>query len=209
MTVRHFEGRKIYLKQRQIDLLLALDQTRHLGQAAELLHMSQPAASKALAQLEDYIGQTLFVRSGTGTYPTVLGSVVIDYAHNLAGAAKRISEELHALQNAHRQSLRIGILPSTSIHIPPRLVTALLARNSNLEISIREGLLHELLPQLVRHELDCVIGRTTARIDSNEIETTFLYEDPVALVAGINNDDVLRDGLSMEELLQLPWILPV
>src|SRR5690606_4585686 len=129
----------------------------------------QPAASKALAQLEEHVGNVLFERSGTGTNPTELGVLLINYARSLTGAAQRVSEELDAVLNRNRQTLRIGILPSTSIHITPRLITALLDRNSALEISITEGLLHELLASLTRHELDCVIGRPTSRINTEEV----------------------------------------
>jgi DNA-binding transcriptional LysR family regulator len=199
----------VFLKQRHIKLLLALDQCRHLGKAANALHMSQPAASKSLALLESQVGHTLFDRSGTGTEPTALGRIMIDYAKNLSGAARRISAEVDALVNRDRQLLRIGILPSASIHITPKLITALLDKSPELDITILEGLLHDLLDMLSNNHLDCVIGRTTSRIDSRQIEGLFLYEDPISLVCGANSDLARQPNVSPAELAGFMWILPI
>ncbi|WP_158215248.1 LysR family transcriptional regulator [Candidimonas nitroreducens] len=201
--------RPIHLKQRHIDLLLTLDRTRHLGQAAEALHMSQPAASKSLAQLESLFGYALFERTGSGTQATELGHAAIAHARNMDGAARRFGAELEALRQRGQQQLRIGILPSASIHITPRLITALLSRAGNLEISVHEGLLHDLLASLLERQLDCVIGRTTSRIDSSQIEGRFLYEDPIALVCGVQNPLGALPTPALAEIMGSMWILPV
>lgn len=207
--MKHEPAPAIFLRQRQIALLLSLVQTRHLGRTADELHMSQPAASKALAQLEEQVGHQLFERSGSGTHPTSLGVLVIDYARNLAGAAHRAAEDVAAALERGRKTLRIGILPSTSIHITPRLVAALLARDPAIEISIIEGLLHELLTQLNRYELDCVIGRNNTLVKNNEVASLFLHEDPVVLAVGAESPAASEAALSLEQALSLPWILPV
>lgn len=199
----------IFLKQRQIELLIALDQTRHLGQAAEQLHMSQPAASKALVQLEQHVGHALFERGGGGTAPTEAGRFLIEHARNLSGAATRLSVDLEAMLNKGLRRLRLGILPSPAIHIVPRLIDLLLEKDPALELSMQEGLLHELLPRLSSHDLDCVIGRTNSRMDKNEIDSIFLYEDPIAVAVGGGNRLVRGDETGIEDLLALPWILPV
>jgi len=198
-----------HLKARHVALLLSLDKTRHLGQTAEALSMSQPAASKSLSQLEEQLGQILFERSGAGTHPTQAGEMVIAHARNLTGAADRLATDLHALQQRDQRVLRIGILPSASIHITPRLVSTLLAWDENLDISIHEGLLHELLDSLLDRQLDCVVGRTTSRIDSSQIEGYFLYEDPVAIVCGADNPLTREPSPAPSELAESMWILPI
>ncbi|TEA79959.1 LysR family transcriptional regulator [Allopusillimonas ginsengisoli] len=198
-----------HLKPRHITLLLSLDRTGHLGRTAEALNMSQPAASKSLAQLEEQIGQTLFERTGTGTRPTAIGELVIAHAKNLAGAADRLANDLKALQLRHQRVLRLGVLPSASIHIAPQLVSTLLAKAPDLDISIHEGLLHDLLDGLLDRRLDCVIGRTTSRIDSNQVEGRFLHEDPVSIVCGTGNPFARRRQLSPSDLAACMWILPI
>lgn len=170
--------------------------------------MSQPAASKSLAQLENQLGQVLFERTSTGTHPTPLGDVVIAYAKNLSGSASRISAEIEARLKRRNSLVRIGVLPSASIHIIPRLVTTLLEQEPHLEITVHEGVLHELLSQLKAAELDCVIGRATGQIDSEHIEALFLYTDPIAIVCGANHDLARRADLCIHDLMDHQWILP-
>lgn len=171
--------------------------------------MSQPAASKSLAQLEEQIGHTLFERTGTGTHPTAMGELVIAHANNLSGAADRLASDLETMQLRRQRVLRLGVLPSASIHVAPQLVGALLAKAPDLDISVHEGLLHDLLDGLLDRRLDCVIGRTTSRIDSSQIEGRFLHEDAVSIVCGTGNPLARRRQLSPSDLASCMWILPI
>lgn len=199
----------IYLKQRHANLLLMLEKTRHLGKAAEALYISQPAASKALAQLELEVGHSLFHRSGSGMLPTALGEIVINHAKNIVGAATRLSSEIDALSNQRRHLLRIGILPSSSLHISPRLIAGLLTKDANLDISIQEGLLHDLINALHAHELDCVIGRVSSRENSEKIKGIFLYKDQTCIVCGSQNTLAFKENVSLADLMSFFWILPL
>lgn len=68
------------LKLRHFQLLVALDQFRHLGRAAEFLSVTQPAVSKSLAEIESLFGLALFERSTRGTEPTPAGISVVRFA---------------------------------------------------------------------------------------------------------------------------------
>jgi hypothetical protein len=58
------------IKLRHLQLVVALDQFRHLGRTAEFLSVSQPAVSKMLGEVESMLELTLFERSTRGTEPT-------------------------------------------------------------------------------------------------------------------------------------------
>lgn len=61
------------LELRDMDTLMAVARAGGMRKAAEALHMSQPAVSKAIAQLEDALGVPLFDRSARGVTPTPYG----------------------------------------------------------------------------------------------------------------------------------------
>jgi DNA-binding transcriptional LysR family regulator len=65
------------LKSRQLALVVALDDTRSLRQAAERIHISQPAATRLLQELESQLGVELFQRSRRGMQPTMAGEVMV------------------------------------------------------------------------------------------------------------------------------------
>ena len=71
------------LKPRHLHLLVALDNIRNLGRVAEYMHVTQPAVSKSLAELERGVGLRLFERTARGVHPTIYGECLIRHARSM------------------------------------------------------------------------------------------------------------------------------
>ncbi len=198
-----------HLKRRHAELLVALDDERHLGRAAERLHMSQPAASKALAQLEEQVGYPLFERGTQGTQPTYAGMVMIRHARNGLGAAQRVAAELRAAQERGASLLRLGTLPSAAPRLAPQLIAHLQQQSPRLEVKLVEGALGELMDRLARDELDIVLGRLGSRLLPTDCEVIRLHEEPILVVARPGHPLAGRDALDAAELARWPWVLPL
>ena len=84
------------LKLRHLQMLVALDQFRHLGRAAEFLSVTQPAVSKTLAEIESMFGLPLFERSTRGTEPTAAGASVVRFARSVLAGFDRTRDEIAA-----------------------------------------------------------------------------------------------------------------
>ncbi len=198
-----------HLKRRHAELLVALDDERHLGRAAERLHMSQPAASKALAQLEEQVGYALFERGTQGTQPTYAGMVMIRHARNGLGAAQRVAAELRAAEERGASLLRLGTLPSAAPRLAPQLIGHLQQQSPRLEVRLVEGALGELMDKLARDELDIVLGRLGSRLLPTDCEVIRLHEEPILVVARPGHPLAGRDALDAAELTRWPWVLPL
>lgn len=198
-----------HLKRRHAELLVALDDERHLGRAADRLHMSQPAASKALAQLEDQVGYALFERGTHGTQPTNAGLVMIRHARHSLGAAQRVAAELRAAEERGASLLRLGTLPSAAPRLAPQLIAHLLQASPRLEVKLVEGALDDLMDKLARDELDIVLGRLGSRLLPVDCEVIRLHEEPILVVARPGHPLAGRDALEPAELARWPWVLPL
>lgn len=198
-----------HLKRRHAELLVALDDERHLGRAAERMHMSQPAASKALAQLEEQVGYALFERGTQGSHPTHAGMVMVRHARYSLGAADRVAAELQAAEERGASLLRLGTLPSAAPRLAPQLVAHLMPQVERLEIKLVEGALNELLEKLARDELDIVLGRLASRMLPPDCDVIRLYEEPIVVVARPDHPLAGRDTLETGELARWPWVLPL
>lgn len=198
-----------HLKRRHAELLVALDDERHLGRAAERLHMSQPAASKALAQLEEQVGYALFERGSQGSQPTNAGMVMIRHARYTLGAAERVAAELQAAEERGASLLRLGTLPSAAPRLAPQLIAHLMPQLPRLEVKLVEGVLNELIDKLARDELDIVLGRLGSRLPSEDCEVIRLHEEPILVVARPGHPLADRDVLEAAELARWPWVLPL
>ena len=92
------------LKLRHLQLLVALDELRHVGRAAEFLSITQPAVSKTLAEIERMYGLNLFDRSTRGTVPTAYGISVVRFARSVLANHERTRDEIAAMASGAEPS---------------------------------------------------------------------------------------------------------
>ena len=197
-----------HLKKRQADLLVALAETQNLHKASLQLHMTQPAASKVLSQLEQEIGYPLFERSAQGTAPTAYGSAMIEYARQVLHSTTRIQSQLRQFECGQRCSLAIGSLPSATLSVVPDLLSALIAQVPGVQVSIEDGIIEPLLEKLSIGRLDIVIGRRTELIDLSAFDRIVLDYEPMVLVCGLQHPLAQTRDLQPAQLHDCAWIFP-
>lgn len=197
-----------FLKKRQADLLVVLAETQNLHKASVQVHMTQPAASKVLSQLEEEIGFPLFERSAVGTVPTACGSLVIEYARQVLHSAQRIQSELVTFAHQRRSKLAIGALPSATLSVVPDLLSALMEQAPGLQVSIEDGIIEPLLEKLSVGRLDIVIGRRTELIDLAAFDRLILDYEPMVLVCGLQHPLAQATVVASAQLQDCTWIFP-
>ncbi|GAA5232532.1 LysR family transcriptional regulator [Verticiella sediminum] len=202
------QGFRTHLKPRQAELLVALAEEQHLGRAADRAHMTQPAASRALAQIEHMVGLALFVRSAQGMRATPAGEVMTAYARHLLGIGERTAAELAALHAQATHTLRVGVLPSTASTLAPRLLQALLRTDPALQVVLTEDGLHELIDALRRGSLDLVLGRMAPRPPEDELLEYPVRADPIVVVCRPGHALARLARAHPAQLAACGWILP-
>src|SRR6516225_9305812 len=101
---------QLRLKLRQLRVFLAVAEHGTLLKASEYLHMSQPAVTKYLSDLELIVGARLFSRSSRGVTPTAFGEILIEHANMIMTELRQVSEKLSALSTGHAGSVVVGTL---------------------------------------------------------------------------------------------------
>ena len=196
------------LKLRHLQLLVALDQFRHLGRASEFLSLTQPAVSKSLAEIERMFGLDLFVRSTRGTEPTPYGVTVVRFARSVLADFDRTRDEIEAVASGAAGRTRVGAMVVATPGLLARAVQMLKARSALTMVSIEEGDLTRLLPRLRVGELDLLVGRLEPGYASPDLETEALYEEPMSLIARPDHPMAKKARPRWEELAALPWVVP-
>lgn len=172
-ALRRLLGR---LRFRHLQLLVALDRGGSLRAAAAVLHLTQPALSKALGEVESAFGFKLFTRGARGLTPTPQGALVVQ------GAARLMAELAHLQAEASAEPaftlLRIGAPPFVAQGYFPQTM----ARLARLEPRLRVQLMEERVPMLLQALMD---GRLDALL------TSF----PADLPAGVAARDLRHDKL--------------
>ena len=171
------------LKLRHLQLLVALDQFRHLGRAAEFLSQTQPAVSKSLAEIERMFGLELFLRSTRGTEPTPFGEAVVRFARSVLSDFARTRDEIAAVASGAAGRVGVGAMVVAMPGLVSRAVDLLKQRSALTTVYVEEGDLTRLLPRLRLGEVDLFVGRLEPGYAAPDLETEALYEEPMRIVA--------------------------
>lgn len=195
------------LKTRQMFLLIALDEARNIHQAAKDAHMSQPAASKMLKDIEALFGVPFFERLPRGIQPTLYGETMIRHVRMALANLAQGQASLKTLQAGLSGQVNIGVIITSSMTLVPQAIARTKEEAPRLCIGVQVDISNVLVEQLKRGQLDFLI----ARILEQEDESSLLYEDlseeTECAVARTGHPMLARDDLTLKDLADASWIL--
>lgn len=198
------------LRLRHLELLVALAETGTTRGAADRLHLSQPAISKMLNEIEGGFGARLFDRSHQGVQANAFGVAAVYRARVILSELARAQDEIDALRAGAAAVLRVGA-PSVTVTVPAAVVL-LRARMPAASVQIREGRVSELIERLLDGELDCVFGAVTPQLLSSDLlpllQSELLLKDQLCVLAAASNVNVRRRGLRWADLRSAQWVAP-
>jgi len=198
------------LRLRHLELLVALSETPTMRGAAARLHLSQPAISKMLGELEGCFGARLFERSHQGIQANALGSSAVVRARAVLHELARATEDVDAMQRGVTAVLRVGA-PSVTATVPAAIVR-LRERLPGAAVQLREGRVHELIHRLLDGELDCVFGAITPELISSDLipllEPVLLLKDELCVLASTANRRIAGHRVKWADLQTAQWVLP-
>lgn len=196
------------LKLRQLSLLQAIDRHRTLRRVAAEMQLSQPAITKALHEVEDIFGSTLFERTSRGLLPTAAGDAVLHYARRWLTELDATTRVLTSLEAGRGGRLRLGLTQQVPHQLMSAALTHLLDRSPRISVMAREGTTDELVAGLLARELDCAIGRSYDGDASGLVQEAIYEQEPCLVVGAKNVKRLSRGPLDWGRLAQLDWILP-
>ncbi len=196
------------LKTRQLLLLIALDDEGTLMRAAEVLCMTQPAASKQLKELEDMLGIALFERLPRGMEPTIYGESMIRHARMALTSLARAHEDIVALRAGLAGQVDVGSIMTPAMRLLPCAITRVKKLAPLLRIGVQVESSMVLLERLQRGNFDFLLARMTGLSDNADLQYEELAAEPVVVVARIGHPLAVRERLALHELASAPWIMP-
>jgi LysR family pca operon transcriptional activator len=188
--------------------VLALDQYRSLSAAARALHLTQPALTKSLQELEALFGAPLFERHPHGVTPTAVGSLLLDFSKHTLADLRRLDDKLDELASPGGGLVVLGALPVSCAGLVPRVVQALRARHRALEIRLVGGRTEELLPRLAAGEVDMVLGRLYQPDLPDGLSREPLHHEPISVLARAGHPLFAREDGARADLSAYDLVLP-
>jgi DNA-binding transcriptional LysR family regulator len=195
------------LKLRHLEMFLALENAGGITAAAERMHMTQPAVSHWLSDMEDVIGSPLFVR-GRKLRLTPAGEILRRHAERMLGDVQRADRELAAVRTGMVGRLQVGCVHSAALELLPRAIATMQAQHPGIAVHVEENTMPPLLEQLSKRRLDLVIGIVDLRAHRYAFATRPLLEDVVRIVCSPDHPLARKRKPTWEEASAYPWVLP-
>lgn len=139
---------------RQFEVFLAIARAGSFRRAAEALHLSQPALSQHVRELETALGARLFDRLARRVALTDAGHVLAEHATRLFVTLADARQAIQDLQGLERGALTIGASTTPGIYVLPRLLGAFRQRYPGIELTLRLGNSEEIERLVRASELD-------------------------------------------------------
>lgn len=196
------------LKTRQLLLLVALSEEGNIHRAAQVLNMTQPAASKLLKDLEDVLGVSLFERLPRGMRPTWYGETMIRHARAALASLNQAHDELQAAKQGQFGQVNVGTITAPAVTLLPPTIASVKQDHPNLQITIQVEPSNVLIERINRGTLDVVVGRLSAENDKSNLRYEMITDEPVCAVCRPGHPLLNASPLGMEDTLAFGWITP-
>lgn len=195
-----------HLRLRHLRCFLEVAHRGSLSAAAEALHVSQPAASKTIRELEQILGTVLFDRSGRRLTLTPAGRV---YQAHAGAALADLERGQRMVLNPpkERPRLRAGVLPTAATGLVPRAALAFRADHPEVLLDVMTGPNWLLLSLLREGQLDLVVGRAPPEDKAEALRFRQLYWERVVPVVRPAHP-LLRRDWDYGALTDYPLMLP-
>jgi LysR family transcriptional regulator, hydrogen peroxide-inducible genes activator len=183
---------------RQLRYFTALAETRHFGQAALRCHVTQPALSMQIKELEEALGAPLIERARSGAMLTPAGIEVARRARAILRAVRDLADLARQHAEVPSGPLRVGVIPTIGPYLLPNVLPRVHAAFPNLQLSLRESQTLVLVKELLVGTLDLLI--LALPVDDHEIDELPLFEDVFALALPATHPLEAQGGVSESEL---------
>jgi DNA-binding transcriptional LysR family regulator len=155
-----------HLSLRQLTIFLEATRTMNFARAAEALHLTQPAISMQIRQLENAVGLPLFERVGKKLALTRAGELFRHHASRVLGELQDAEQALQAMKGLRSGQASIGLV-STAKYFAPKLLARFAAKHPQIDIQFLVGNREMLINALRDNEIDfALMGRPPEKLDA-------------------------------------------
>jgi DNA-binding transcriptional LysR family regulator len=170
----------LHVTLRQLRVLEEVARHRSMSRAAEVLHLTQPAVSMQMKQLETQVGMALFEQVGKRLFLTEAGAELTEHARRISAQVAEAESALNQLRGLERGQLRLAVV-STANYVVPRLIASFSARHPGVHISLQVANREVVLAALADNRTDLAI--TGQPPEGSDVVAQHFMDNPLVVIA--------------------------
>lgn len=186
-----------------LEQFVALARTKNFTRAAEDLHLSQPALSRAIQKLEDQLGQPLFERKPREVLLTDLGELLHERAREILQLVEDTFSEL--AEAGRRGRIRLGAIPTIAPYFLPAILSRFAELHPEVTVSVLEDTTEVLIKRCSLGEIDLAI--VALPILARQLQVEPLFDEELLLVLPTGHPLAKVKKLTMEAVEPHPFVM--
>jgi DNA-binding transcriptional LysR family regulator len=184
---------------------LAVAEEGSVSKGAERLHISQPAVSKQLRDLERSLNVALFYRLSTGVRLTDAGELLLGYARDLFALEAQAEHALRDLRELRRGTLTVGASTTIGNYLLPKVCAAF---GGNFPgVALRLEINNTARTQKLLQENAIDLALTEGFVEAPNLSGESFYEDEIVAVASTQHALANEASLNLAQLVGSPFVL--
>ena len=196
------------LKLVHLRLLAALGETRQIGLAAGKVGVSQPAASRLLAEVEQIVGGPVHLRTGRGIALTAVGDALAIRAQRVQMELRDAARDMAEIAAGGSGHVRIGAVTGPALdRVLPALRAVRLAQ-PQVTVEVIVATSDILCQQLLSGRIDFAIGRMAEGQERQLLHNLPIAAEPVSLIVRRGHPLDRDKPFAPMDLLTYDWIMP-
>jgi DNA-binding transcriptional LysR family regulator len=193
----------MYITLRQLQVFEAAARLGGYTRAAETLHLSQPAVSMQIRQLEEHAGMPLFDQIGKKIHLTDAGRALYRHAQDILAQVREAQLELEEMRGVRRGQLNITIA-STANYFAPKLLAAFCQRHPEVKVSLDVSNREHILELLNETDKDlAIMGRPP---EASDLVAHPFMENPLVVIAAPNHPLARERNIALARIAQETFI---
>jgi DNA-binding transcriptional LysR family regulator len=194
------------LRVRDLQMVEIIARRGSMARAAEDLRLSQPAISKAIADLEQDLGVLVFDRTTRGVQLTDSGQVLLRRGRAILDELRHGLEEIENIADPTAGLVRVGVGLAQSLFISS-VIDRISRRYPRIKFSVVMGDPLGLIRELRDRELDFVICRAEMGAREPDLAAEVLFRDRIEVVVAPSHPLARRRKLALADLMEERWAL--
>jgi len=194
------------LKLNHLRMIVAIEDSGQISAAAEVLNISQPAASRMLSEMESITKTSLYERVARGVVLTTFGAALARRARKILLELREASREIGELKSGKGGSVFIGAVTAPAMSLVVPAINRVRKAYPGIEVNIQVETSNVLARELLAARHDFIIGRIPDDLNPRLFEVTEIGIERACLIVRSRHPLLQKKTSSLADIRDYDWV---
>ncbi len=171
---------EVVMTLRKLEIFYCVAEKLNMTTVSKGLHISQPAISQMIKEMEEELGVRLFNRLGKRLYLTDEGELFKTYSRRMMNLYQEFERVLEEKKDLKTGKLKLGASSTIGVYLMPQLIKKFIKELPDIDISLKIGNTKDIANMIVKNEIDFAF--VESEVDMDEIKSEEIWNDELLII---------------------------